>query len=70
MFTNLYLGQSPFTADNSTSGAIDEFRIYSDARSASDIAADFALGPNLIPEPASVGALALLGGFTRARRRR
>jgi hypothetical protein len=71
-FTNLYLGQSPFTADNSTSGAIDEFRIYTEARSPVEIAADFALGPNVIPEPATLalGAMGMLSLVRRPRARK
>ncbi|MGH7994338.1 MAG: PEP-CTERM sorting domain-containing protein [Limisphaerales bacterium] len=61
-FTDAYLGRSAFAGDNSTSGSIDEFRIYNDAQSASAIAADFAAGPNVVPEPASM-ALFGLGGF-------
>ena len=68
-FTNAYLGRSAFPGDNSTSGSVDEFRIYDNAASSSDIAADLTAGPNGtvgVPEPASlmlagVGALGLLG---------
>jgi hypothetical protein len=66
-FTNAYLGRSPFTADNYTSGSVDEFRIYNNARGAASISADFHAGPNsLVPEPATIGlaafgALGLLG---------
>ncbi len=70
-FTNAYLGRSPFLADNWLSGSVDEFRIFSDARSANQIAADFGAGPNaVVPEPATLtlvfGALSLL---VAARRR-
>jgi hypothetical protein len=59
-FTNAYLGRSPFPADNWTSGSVDEFRIYSQARSADLIARDFAAGPDvLVPEPASAMLLGL-----------
>jgi len=65
-FTAAYLGRSPFDTDNIMSGSVDEFRIYDDAQSASAVAADFAAGPNVIPEPAtlsilSLGAFGLLG---------
>jgi len=60
-FSNAYLGRSAFLADNATSGAIDEFRIYSNAQSAAQIAADFAAGPNVVPEPASMALLGLGG---------
>jgi hypothetical protein len=59
-FTNAYIGRSAFLADNWLSASVDEFRIYTEARSTAQIAADFAAGPNtLVPEPASLG----LAGF-------
>jgi PEP-CTERM motif len=60
-FTNAYLGRSPFTVDNILSGSMNEFRIYNDAQSPSQIAADFAAGPDVVvvPEPASLSLLAL-----------
>ncbi len=72
-FTNAYLGRSAFAGDNSTSGTVDEFRIYDSASSAAGIAADFAAGPNAIPEPTSmlitaVGSFGLL--IRRPNRRR
>src|SRR5262249_15111417 len=73
-FTNAYLGRSPFLADNAISGNVDEFRIYTDARSAGQVAADYAVGPNggVVPEPASIALAAIvpLGLFTAARRSR
>ncbi len=64
-FSNAYLGRSAFAGDNGTSGSIDEFRIYDNAQSADQIAADFAAGPNVVPEPSSllfmaIGTLGLL----------
>jgi hypothetical protein len=71
-FTNAYLGRSAFAGDNSTSGSVDEFRIYDTALSASAIAADLAAGPNVVvPEPTTL-ALATVGllGLLIARRSR
>jgi hypothetical protein len=73
-FTNAYLGRSAFTGDNATSGSIDEFRIYANAETSSQIAADFAAGPNqLVPEPSSLflaglGSLGLIALWQRRRR--
>jgi hypothetical protein len=69
-FTDAWLGRSAFAGDNSTSGSIDEFRVYNDAQNALQIANDFAAGPNnLVPEPASLslGALGALGLLARRR---
>ena len=41
-----YLGRSLFNADPGFTGSINELRIYDDARSATDIAADAAEGPS------------------------
>jgi len=68
-FSNAYLGRSAFAVDNATSGSIDEFRIYSDAQSAAQVAADFAAGPNVIPEPASLTLLGFSGLALLLRRR-
>jgi hypothetical protein len=58
-FTDAFLGRSAFSADNWTSGSVDEFRIYNNAKDTAGILADFQAGPNtLVPEP---GSLALLG---------
>jgi hypothetical protein len=47
-FAQAYLGRSPIPDDNATSGSIDEFRIYNDAQSADAIAAQYAVGPDLV----------------------
>jgi hypothetical protein len=52
--TSNYLGRSQYNADPGFVGTIDEFRIYDTARTASQIATDFGLGPNrvsAVPEP-------------------
>jgi hypothetical protein len=41
-----YIGESLYTGDPGMQANIDEFRIYSGALSASQISADYALGPN------------------------
>jgi hypothetical protein len=72
-FTNAYLGRSAFAGDNSTSGSVDEFRIYNNAKSAAEILADLNAGPNVVvPEPntfvlSAIGCLA--AGCVRTRRR-
>ena len=70
-FTNAYLGRSAFIQDDATSGSMNEFRIYDDAQSAAQVAADEAAGPNVVvvPEPASLTVLAV-GGLAMAGRRR
>lgn len=74
-FTNLYLGRSAFIVDNATSGSIDEFRIYNNAQSAGQVAADEAAGPNVVvpvPEPVSMSFLAAgaMGLLARRPKRR
>jgi len=59
-FTDAFIGRSPFGVDNATSGSVDEFRIYGEARSTSQIARDFNSGPDrLVPEPTTVLLLGL-----------
>ncbi len=67
-FTNFYLGRSPFAGDNYVSGTVDEFRVYSHALTTDAIAADFAAGPNVIPEPTSLAVIGLAGRALRRRR--
>jgi hypothetical protein len=58
-FTEAFLGRSAWDVDNYINGSVDEFRIYNRAKTAAEIAADFAAGPSIVPEPPS----AFLGGF-------
>jgi hypothetical protein len=46
---NNWIGRSQFAPDEEYQGVLDEFRIYSVARSAAQIAAEFAAGPNTLP---------------------
>jgi hypothetical protein len=69
-FTDAFIGRSAFDADNWTSGSVDEFRIYNDAKDTASILADFKAGPDtVVPEPTGL-ALIGLGGLTLVLRRR
>jgi hypothetical protein len=61
-FTAAYLGRSAFTGDNGTDGVFDEFRIFNNAQSAANVAANFAAGPDdaniQVPEPVSLSFIA------------
>jgi len=46
---NNWIGRSQFAADEEFQGTIDELRIYSAARSAEQIAAEFGAGPDTLP---------------------
>jgi hypothetical protein len=46
---NNWIGRSQFVADEEFQGTLDEFRIYSSARNAMQIALDTAAGPNALP---------------------
>jgi hypothetical protein len=60
---NNWLGRSQWVADQEFAGTLHEFRIYSAARSAADIAASFAAGPNALPGgPPSDGGTGGAGG--------
>jgi hypothetical protein len=71
-FNEAFLGRSAWDVDNYINGTVDEFRIYNRAKTAAEIAADFAAGPNVVPEPASLGLGGVMaaGLLARARQRR
>ncbi|HTV24287.1 MAG TPA: LamG-like jellyroll fold domain-containing protein [Polyangiaceae bacterium] len=45
-----WIGRSQFIADEEFQGSIDEVRIYGVARSAQQIAAEIAAGPDQLPD--------------------
>ncbi len=71
-FTNMWLGRSAFTGDPMFNGSVNEFRIYNNALSGSQVAADAAAGPNtvLTPEPASLALFGVAGASLLLIRRR
>jgi hypothetical protein len=48
---NNWLGRSQFTPDPEFAGSITEFRIYSSARTATQLMASFTAGPDALPAP-------------------
>lgn len=67
---NIWLGRSQWD-DSVFDGIYDELRIYDNALSAAQVAANYQLGPNAIPEPACLALAAVAGvALTAARRRR
>jgi MYXO-CTERM domain-containing protein len=70
-YLNNWIGRSNFQQDAFYNGTINEFRIYDHGLTAAQVRANFALGPNVVPEPSFglVGAAAA-AGFTLLRRRR
>ncbi len=71
-FTNMWLGRSAFSGDPMFNGSINEFRIYNNALSSSQVSADAAAGPNtvLTPEPASLALFGVAGASLLLIRRR
>ncbi|MEO7101235.1 MAG: LamG-like jellyroll fold domain-containing protein [Luteolibacter sp.] len=48
---NNWLGRSQWTADDNANATYDELRLYDHALTASEVAADYAVGPDSIPGP-------------------
>jgi len=67
--SDLTLGKSAFGSDPTLTGTINQFSIYSGDLSGAQIAADYASGPVIVPEPSTValamGGLTLLGILRR-----
>ncbi len=64
-------GNPPYN-DPGIAGTTDDFRIYNSALTAGQVGADFTAGPNAtiaVPEPATLGLVAVVGGAALARRR-
>jgi hypothetical protein len=64
------LGRSVYVADAFEAGSMNEFRIWNNALSAGQVAADALAGPNVVPEPGSVSLLWLGVGLVILRRRK
>lgn len=69
-YSNFWLGRSQFTQDPFYKGSIDELRIYDNSLSAGTIAGDYAVGPNVLPEPSALSLLAGSAWMLTSRRRR
>ncbi len=54
-----YIGKSVYSSDPGFAGSINEFDIYNNALSATDVANAYAAGPVPTPEPATIGLLAI-----------
>ena len=68
---NNWLGRSTWLNDGNLDGTFDEFRIYDEALSGSDVLASMAAGPDtIIPEPGSSSLLGLAGVLLILSRRR
>jgi hypothetical protein len=65
-----WLGRSQFDSDPIFDGAYDELRIYNSRLTAADVALNYQLGPNAIPEPSTVclALMSLVGINYRCRR--
>ena len=64
-----YLGRSQYN-DPGLNGSINEVRIYDNALSANQISADYANGPDVVPEPAALSLVLAGGTLLLARRKR
>jgi hypothetical protein len=65
-----YLGRSLYAGDMYEVGSINEFRIWNNALSADQVAADAIAGPNVIPEPCALALFGVGAGTLLLRRRR
>lgn len=67
-----WLGRSQFDSDPIFDGAYDELRIYNSRLTAADVARNYQLGPNAVPEPQSLCLAAIAGAavawFRRTKR--
>jgi hypothetical protein len=68
-YVNYWLGRSQFSQDPNYNGTINEFRIYDHGLTPEEVRADYASGPNAVPEP-TAPALAVIAAATLLRRRR
>jgi hypothetical protein len=59
---NIWLGRSQWD-DSVFDGLYDELRIYDSALSAGAVASHFQVGPNVVPEPTSIGLSILAVGL-------
>jgi hypothetical protein len=66
---NNWLGRSQWN-DPVFDGSYDEFRVYNHALSAADVTRNFALGPDIVPEAASIVLVAVGSALLAAWRRR
>ena len=69
-YANYWIGRSNFSADPYWDGTMDELRTYNNALTAVQVAADYAAGPNGVPEPATAAVLAPAAVALAAGRRR
>ena len=69
-YVNTWLGRSNFQQDPFYNGTINEFRIYNTGLTAAQVRANFAAGPDVIPEPSGLAILLAAAAPLLRRRRR